>query len=392
MRASPAVPRHPDHDGRVDRIRPSVFARLVRMMDQHGAPRYPFHIGDTYLDPPACCRVEALAADPPDRPYAYGHPFGTPALREALADKVRECNGLSWAGPDSVQLTAGATHALTVACQGLLSPGDEVIIPAPHWPLISGIVTAAGGTPVQAPFWVELADDSAANCVELLLPFLTERTVALYVNTPHNPTGRCLSEAALRRLVALAVERGLWLLADEAYEHFAFGGVPHVSLARLPGAAERTVSVWTLSKAYALAGYRTGYLCAPDALVAGLRRLCNHSVYAIPGVVQEASVRALRQGGAWVTQAQQAYADGAALVAERLKARFRPAEGASYVWLEAPGDGWEFLERCLKAGVSLAPGGGFGEGYDRSMRLCYVACDLPTLREGIDVLNAVLEA
>lgn len=361
------------------------------MMDRIGAPRYPLHIGDTCLDPPGPCRLEALAADPPARPYAYSHPFGTPRLREALADKVRRVNGLHWAGTDSVQITCGATHALFATCQVLFGAGDEVIIPAPHWPLISGIVAATGAKPVLVPFWQELGDDSAERCVELLAPHINERTAGLYLNTPNNPTGRCLSERALTRLVDLAVDEGLWLLSDEAYEHYAFGGVPHVSTATLPGAAERTVSVWTMSKAYALAGYRAGYLCGPDALVADIRRMCNHSVYSVSGVVQEAATRALEQGDAWLQTAKQAYADGAALVSERLRGRFRPAEGAGYVWLEIDEDGWEFLERCLRAGVSLAPGAGFGDGFDRAMRLCYVACDLDTLAAGVDALNGVLK-
>ena len=384
------MPRHPQHDGRVDGIRPSVFARLIRMMDQIGAPKYAFHIGDTCLQPPEPCRLEALAADPPPRPYAYSHPFGTPALREALAAKVRRDNGLGWAGTDSVQITSGATHALFVTCQVLFGPGDEVIIPSPHWPLISGIVAATGATPVLAPFWPDLAADSADNCVELLEPFVTDRTAGLYLNTPNNPTGRCLSEAALRRLVDLAIERDWWLLSDEAYEHYAFGDVPHVSTASLEGAADRTVSVWTMSKAYALAGYRAGYLCGPDDLVAPIRRMCNHSVYSVSGVVQEAALRALEHGDDWLKQARRAYADGAALVARRLQGRFRPAEGAGYVWLEIDRDGWEFLEDCLQAGVSLAPGAGFGDGFDRAMRLCYVACDLETLAAGVDALNEVL--
>ncbi len=383
--------RHPHHDGRVDAIRPSVFARLIQMMERIGAPRYPLHIGDTCLDPPVPCRLEALAADPPPRPYAYSHPFGTPHLRDVLAAKVRRDNSLHWAGPDHVQITNGATHALFVSCQTLFGPGDEVIIPAPHWPLISGIVAASGATPVLVPFWPMLADDSADNCVELLLPHLSERTAGLYLNTPNNPTGRVLSGAALQRLVDLAVERDLWLLSDEAYEHYAFGSVPHVSTASLPGAADRTVTAWTLSKAYALAGYRAGYLCGPDDLVAHIRRMCNHSVYSVSGAVQEAAVRAFEQGDAWLDTARKAYSDGAALVAERLNGRFRPAEGASYVWLEIDRDGWEFLEDCLRAGVSLAPGAGFGDGFDRAMRLCYVACDLDTLAAGVDALNGVLE-
>ena len=392
MGRSPAMARHPHHDGRVDAIRPSVFARLVRMMDRIGAPKYPLHIGDTCLDPPAACRMEALAADPPTRPYDYSHPFGTPALRDALADKVRRHNGLDWAGPDHVQITNGATHALFVTCQALFGPGDEVIIPSPHWPLISGIVAASGATPVLAPFWPELAEDSADNCVQLLTPYLSDRTAGLYVNTPNNPTGRCLSAAALQRLVDLAVERNLWLLSDEAYEHYAFGAVPHVSTASLPGAAERTVTAWTLSKSYALAGYRAGYLCGPDELVAHIRRLCNHSVYSVGSFVQEAAVRAFEHGDDWLLTAKAAYADGAALVAGRLKGRFRPAEGAGYVWLQIDRDGWEFLEDCLQAGVSLAPGAGFGDGFDRAMRLCYVACDLDALAAGVDALNRVLEA
>jgi aspartate/methionine/tyrosine aminotransferase len=384
------MPRHPRIEAKVEGIRPSVFARLIELMKAHGAPRFPFHIGDTYLPPPEPCRLDALAADPPPKPYSYSHPFGDDRLREAFAAKLRRDNGLDWATADHVSLTCGATHALFAGCQVLLSPGDEVIIPSPYWPLITGIVRGAGAMPVEVRYWTELGHGDELDPVGPIRERITPKTVALYINTPNNPTGRALPRAALQALVDLAVEHDLWIISDEAYEQYAFGGFPHVTLASLPGAAERTLSVFSFSKSYAMAGYRAGFLAGPADLVVSIRKMTNHSTYSVPGIVQAACLRALEGGADWLVSARSAYADAAALTAERLQGRFHPAEGAAYVWLDIEGDGWELLERALAVGVSLAPGAGFGEGFDRSMRLCYVACDLRTLAEGIDALNRVL--
>ena len=386
------MPRFPATEAKIDGIEQSIFARLIARIQAHGGVRYPFHIGDTFLLPPPACRLEALAERPPARPYAYSHPFGSDALRDALASKLARENDLSWVTPNHVSFTSGATHALSSLGQVLLSPGDEVLIPAPYWPLIPGIVRSAGASPVEVPFWLEADSGEDLDVAGLLEPHLSAATVAIYLNSPNNPTGRVLSRQALASVVELAQRHDLWLISDEAYEYHHFRDAKHVSLASLDGAAERTVSAFSFSKSYAMAGYRAGYLVGPESLIARVRKVTNHSVYSVAGAVQEASLRALGEGQEWLSEAYDHYRSAAEHVASRLQARFTQPEGAWYVWLELDCDGWEFLERALEAGVCLAPGAAFGHGFDRAMRLCYASCDRETLDAGIEALNRVLAA
>src|SRR5690606_4808546 len=149
----------------------------------------------------------------------------------------------------------------------LLSPGDEVLLLAPYWPLIEGIVRAVGGLPVPVPFFGEVA--SADEAVAAVRRHVGQRTVALYVNTPSNPTGRVLPEPWLAALAEVARAEGLWLLSDEVYEDYAYMGA-HVPLR--PMAPERTISAHSFSKAYGMAGNRAGYVVGPSEV---LRHACR---------------------------------------------------------------------------------------------------------------------
>ena len=207
------MPRHPLISPQIANLRGGVFSRLAHKISALGADCYPLHVGDTWMEPVEGARMEDLrVADHPGM-HRYSVPHGHPALLSALEAR---CD----VGRDRLLVTAGATGGLANALGALVQPGDEVLILAPYWPLIPGLVTAAGGTPVEVPFYDRLALDPLAAVAAAITP----RTVALYVNSPSNPSGHLLPLPVLNGLVALARQHDLWLLSDEVYEDLCWGG------------------------------------------------------------------------------------------------------------------------------------------------------------------------
>jgi N-succinyldiaminopimelate aminotransferase len=270
-----------------------------------------------------------------------------------------------------VWVAAGATGALSAAVGAIASPGEEVLILAPFWPLIRGIVQTFRARPVEVPFYDRV--DSPEAAVAVVRERLTERTAALYVSTPSNPTGRVLPSDQLEALAAFAQREDLWLLSDEVYEDYVYRG-DHVSLGRF--APERTLSVFSFSKAYGMAGNRTGYLVGPPEAVAQVGKVSTHTFYSAPTAGQVAGLRALREGGAWVARARASYRDVGEAVANELG--MPPPEGSTFLFLDVRRALDErglrgFLADCLEDGVALAPGSSCGEDYGDWVRLCYTS-------------------
>src|SRR6185436_4782753 len=171
--------------------------------------------------------------------------------------------------PDDIVVTQGGTHALFLLFQSLLGPGDEVLVLSPHWMAIPKLVALSHGARYRTlPVYLDALEGTLAPgaLAARLQAALAPETRGIYLNTPNNPTGAVLSREALLEIAAVAVERDLWVVSDEAYEHLLFDGIRHVSIASLPGMAERTVSVFTFSKSYAMTGWRVGYAVSPPAL------------------------------------------------------------------------------------------------------------------------------
>jgi N-succinyldiaminopimelate aminotransferase len=330
----------------------------------------PLHVGDTWLQPFAGSRMEDLReAEHPDL-HRYSETQGLPELISALVEKLRARNRIA-CERESVLVTAGATGALGAAVGMCSAPGEEVLVLAPFWPLIRGIVQAFRATPVEVPFYDRV--DSAEAAVAAVRERITRRSVALYVSTPSNPTGRVLPARWLEALAELARREGLWLISDEVYEDYVYRG-EHVSIARF--APERTLTAFSFSKAFGMAGNRTGYLVGPPAAVAQALKISTHTFYAAPTAGQLAGLRALRDGAAWVESARAGYRATGDRVAEMLGVA--APEGGTFLFLDvsqrldARGI-WGFLEDCLDDGVALAPGPSCGEAYPGWVRLCFTA-------------------
>jgi N-succinyldiaminopimelate aminotransferase len=359
----------------------SVYSPSAGRHDAVDAQACPLNVGDTWLQPFAGARMEDLhAADHPTM-NRYSPTQGIPPLLDAIVDKVRARNGQR-IERDGVLVCAGATAALGCAVGMLVAADEEVLILAPFWPLIRGIVQTFRAKPVEVPFYDRV--NSAEDAVEAVRERITERSVALYVSTPSNPTGRALPESWLAALAELARTNDLWLLSDEVYEDYTYG-VEHVSMGAF--APERTLSVYSFSKAYGMAGNRVGYLTGPPEAVANAGKVGTHTFYCAPTASQLAATVALRDGQAWIDEARTHYRATGESAAEKLS--MAPPEGSTFLFLDATpvldDRGLAgFLEDCLSDGVALAPGHSCGSAYADWARLCYTAAPPDEVGDAID--------
>lgn len=394
--AFPVLRPPPPVSERVRSMSGSVFSRLRSAIAALEGPRFPLHVGDTWRAPSSGAHLSDFCeADHPGL-HRYCPPAGHPELLAALAE-VR-----GW-DPARTLVTAGATGGLHAALSALLDPGDEVVVLAPCWPLFPGIVRVTGGQPVFQPFYDRLdaavAEHGSLEAATraLVEPALGPGVRALYVNSPNNPTGRVLPEAVLATLAELAQERGLWLLSDEVYDHFATAR-PHLPLAQL--APDHTITAWSFSKSYGIAGARCGALHLPSAaLRAELRKTSMHAVYQAPTVAQLAGARLLRTGSAWLAESRRLYAEAGAEAAAALGL---PApEGGTFLFVDVgaalhpelpPDDALtDFLLRCLERGLILAPGSSCGPMYSSHVRLCFTSAPPEDVRQGVAVLRSLLD-
>jgi N-succinyldiaminopimelate aminotransferase len=364
----------------------SIFLKLREHLARFPGDVIPLQIGDTHLAPPAVLHDLRWADIEPGDLYAYGAPAGWPPLVEAIVERARTRNRLA-VDPSCVQVTCGATHALSCAVQALCDRGEELILMTPHWPLIKGMSLGHGVVPVEVPF--------AADLGAAIEQAITPRTAAIYVASPNNPDGRMLSPGDVDAIARVAERHDLWILSDEVYEHYGYEAV-HASIAAHPLAASRTVTVFSFAKSYAQAGLRVGYSLAREPVTSAIKKLVNHSVYNVPVAMQRAAHAAMQSGEPFLAAARERYRAARDRARERLIAPAECPAGGAYLWVDfgrwSGSDCMPVLERCAERGVLLAPGSAFGDACTQHARLCFTGVDEPRLDEGIDRINAVLAA
>lgn len=325
--------------------------------------------------------VEALAKAAREGATHYPDQRGEITLREALVEKLARENRIA-AHPDDLVVTAGGTHGLFLAMQALLSAGDEILVLSPHWMAIPKLVGFAAGASMRSlPVYLELGPGgwSPAEFADRLRAALAPNTRGVYLNTPNNPTGVVLERAYLEALAAVALERDLWVISDEAYEHLLFDGAAHVSLASLPGMADRTLSVYTFSKSYAMTGWRVGYMVAPPALRPVLGPLLafytTHGVFPASQLAARAAVTGPQD---CVEAMRAAYDERRRLLLDGLRdcaaIRTPVPRGAFYAFADirdARGgrDVWGLVDEWLGIGVAALPGTAFGAAFGDWVRL-----------------------
>ncbi len=381
------MPRFPDFSSTVAEIEDSVFSALSDRIAAHRGEVYRLHVGDTWMEPAVGCRMQDLRVEDHPGMHRYSSPKGLPALLEAVATRVSRRTGVATDAEDLL-IAAGATGALGAVAGALLEPGDEVLVLAPYWPLIRGIVRSFHGLPVPVPILDQV--DSPEALVEAVGARTSARTVALYLSSPNNPTGQLLPEDWLEALVEYCIRQDLWILADEVYEDYVYAG-KHVYARSL--APERTFSVHSFSKAFGMAGNRCGYVAGPAEAIARVRRVSVHTFYSTPTASQLAALMALDgRGDAWIASARAKYLELGNDAADRLGVP-RPA-GSQFLFLDVA-DRLDdrgligFLADCVDRGLFLAPGPSFGP-YPTHVRICYTAAPPAVVARGVTVLAELL--
>jgi aminotransferase len=303
----------------------------------------------------------------------YTHLHGMPELCQAIADKLERQNGLAADPETEIMVTTGAQEAVYVALQALLDPGDELLIPDPHYTSYDLAAEAAGGRVVPVPTYPE--DDFVVR-PEAVEERITPRTKALAIVTPQNPTGTVYPPERLARLAEVVRKHDLVVISDEIYELQVFPGHRHVSFATLPGMAERTITINGFSKGHAMTGWRVGYLVGPADFVAAIGSLRHTLTICAPAPAQVAAAAALAGSQESVAELVRTYFERQRIFVDGLRAigldAFEP-RGTFYVFLDHRAtdlSSWEFAERLLReARVLVYPGayfGAAGEGFARA--------------------------
>ncbi len=361
-----------------------VSAR-ARALEAAGRSIVMLQIGEPDFDTPAHVRDAAKRAlDAGETHYA---PYaGIPALREAIAADVTARKGFS-AEASQVFVTVGGKGVMLYAILGLVDPGDEVLVPDPGYPIYESLTRFVGATPVPIP--IRMEHDFRLD-VDELASLITPRTRVLVVNSPANPTGGVLTRADLTRIAELAVEHDLWVLTDEIYSRILYDGAEHVSLAALPGMAERTIVLDGFSKTYAMTGWRLGYAVVPSSLVQTYGQLVINTISCAPTFAQVGAVEALTGPQDDVEAMVVAFDARRRHIVDGLNEipgiRCALPTGAFYVFPEVSGTGLsgaEFAERLLQeAGVCTLAGTAFGGVGTEHIRISYAA-SLEQIDEGL---------
>lgn len=368
-----------------------MFARAMAHDTDPSAPMIHLELGRPVDDTPQHIKQAAIDALLAGHVH-YSDLQGLYELRAALARRLREKSDMNVA-PEQIIVTNGLTQASFAAFMALLDDGDEAILLAPYYPQHIGKIEMAGATPVIAPL-------DAANGFsirrDLIEAKITARTRVIVLVNPCNPTGRVYSREELQVLADLAIKHDLTVLTDEVYESILFDGSKHISIASLPGMAERTVTMQAFTKAYAMDGWRIGYLAAPADYIPALLKITATEVTHVNTFIQYGALAAV-EGPPEVLEAMiegdRARRD---LVVSRLNqmpgVTCATPEGTIYAFPNISGTGilsQVAAERIMtETGVVVEAGSFYGVEGEHHLRICFGAQPADVLDEAMDRLQA----
>jgi aspartate aminotransferase len=299
----------------------------------------------------------------------YSPASGYEDLRKAVGEKLRRENGISCNYETDIVITPGSSSGIFLAMLSLLDPGDEVLVPDPAWFHYKTLIRLCGAEPVSMP--VKFEGDTSSLDLETTRRRVTSRTKILILNSPSNPTGMVLSGDAVKEIGEFAEKHDLWIISDEVYEKILYGSNVHVSPASLPGLGDRTLTSNGFSKAYAMTGWRVGYLAGVPEVMEKVAALNGYTLLCASSVSQRAALVGLtdsRIDGA-IRAMVERYTTRRQMVLEALTNLpgirvFRP-QGAFYTWIDIAGTGMsseEFSSKLIeKEKVGVLPGPLFGE-------------------------------
>ncbi len=389
------MPRFPDFSDRVSAIENSVFEKYSSLFRRPGKKVVPLHLGDTYLPPAYDLPIDKKFLQNNRFQNRYCNTYGVSALRRTLADKVNSDNGFNVTS-EEIMISAGAVNGLNGTVFSVMDPGEEILVLTPCWPFFMGIVKSYGGIIKEVPIYDKLYENANFNIEEYLEEFLTPSTVAVYLNSPNNPTGKVLSAEQLKAVAAFVKKHNLWLISDEAYESFVYDDLQHHSIAAISDIFPQTVTVFSFAKMFMIAGYRLGYLAAAKTVLQNINKVLVHQVYNAPSVLQYMLIEPVKKRHEWLPAVRKRYRELRDIAVETIDIQVRVPEAGYYLFFslrpyseKIPAD--KLFEKILEEGTALTPGSSFGKDFPDHVRLCFTSVPEEKLIEGIHIVNSVLK-
>lgn len=359
-----------------------------RVMDLRakGNAVYQFEGGEPYRPTPDHIK-DAIARAVHENKTRYAPSSGVPELRSAISDKLKKRNSID-AKPQNVLVVNGGMQGLFGAFQSTVDPGDDVLIFSPYWTPIKDLSAHCGGRLVLVP----TEEARAEGVSKTLARYITEKTRALYFNTPTNPSGVVFTREETEEVARFAIDRELVVIADEAYEDIVYDG-EHVSIASLPGMFERTITTFTLSKSYAMTGWRIGYAVATEPWMTGLAKATLYSSNGVSTPTQWAALAAFTTKSDFLETSRAAYRERRDLLIDglnQLGLKCAPPAGAFYGFPDVTSistDSRKAAEFLLdKAQVATVPGVVFGPQGEGHVRFSF-STSIETIEGGLESLR-----
>ena len=382
---------------RMNRMAPSGIRKVnekALAMERAGETVIHFEIGRPDFDTPEYIKKAAIEALQNGDVF-YTSNFGKMELRQAIAEKLKRENGLNYK-PEEILVTAGLSEAVFAVLATILEEGDELLVPDPVWINYRNVPRFLNAVPVS----YELKEENGYQLdVEEIRAKVTDKTRAIVIVTPNNPTGGVLARETLQKLADLAIEKDLLVISDEVYERLIYDGEQHVSIASLPGMKERTFTMNGMSKAYSMTGWRLGYVAAPEDYIPVLNKFHQHNTTCAVSFGQTAAIAALRKEGDEVRamvkeyQRRRDYAVQAINAIDGLSCL--SPKGAFYIFINCKALGLssaDLSDYLLEnAKIALVPGSVFGPGGEGYLRMSF-ANNYDNIVEGCARLKDAAEA
>lgn len=345
---------------RVKQFGESVIREMTRLANRFGAVNLAQGMPD--FDPPPEI-LEAACQAIRDGNNQYAITWGAPILRQAIAEKARRFNGIDCNPDEHITVCCGATECMMSAMMAIVNPGDEVVIFQPFYENYGPDGILSGAKPV----WVTLNEPDWTFDPDELRRAFGPKTKAIIVNTPNNPTGRVFTKTELELIAELCIEHDAFAITDEIYEHIIYNATPHISIATLPGMAERTITISGHSKTFSVTGWRLGYCIANKEVTTGIRKVHDFLTVGAPHPLQIAGAKALTLGDDYYAKLHDDYSKRGEVFLPYLRDagfQFTAPEGAYYVMSDfsqlSDLDDTAFVDRMIReVGVAGVPGSSF---------------------------------
>ena len=383
-----------NHPSRMDAVQSPIIPVVADLIRQHPGT-LSLGQGIVHYGPPP--EIHAAISEGMAQPHSHRYQAvtGIPALVEAIAHKLARDNGLDVDDRRRIVVTAGSNMAFMNAVLAITQPGDEIILQTPYYFNHEMAITMAGCQPVLVA-----TDQDHQLQPAAIAAAITPRTRAIVTISPNNPTGAVYPAAALEAVNHLCRDRQIYHISDEAYEYFTYDDRPHCSPGGFAGAADHTLSLFSLSKSYGFASWRIGYMVIPAPLISAVRKIQDTLLICPPVVSQYAALGALQRGVDYcrqflpaLDQVRQQWLTALAPWGDRCTVA--PAQGAFYLFLRlnTPRSALDITEDLIRHhGVAVLPGSAFGLDQGCFLRLAYGVLDPTTAPLAIDRLVAGLQA